>query len=79
MDSLKRPMPKAVLETAIYTEQDGIVDWRYCKTNNPDADKEVTGTHIGLVFNPSVYSAIAQRLAEAESRDLDSKPSRKGV
>lgn len=74
MDSLRRSMPKSVLQTAIYTEQDGIVDWRYCKIGDLDADIGVTGTHIGLVFNPSVYSAIARRLAEAESRDLGSKP-----
>ena len=79
MDSLRRSMPKSVLETAIYTKQDGIVDWRYCKTNSLHADIAVTGTHLGLVFNPSVYSAIAHRLAEADSRDISSKPPRRSV
>ena len=63
--SVRRRLPAAVLETAIYTKQDGIVDWRYCTTSDPDNNFEVTGTHIGLVYNPSVYSVIATRLAEA--------------
>jgi triacylglycerol lipase len=69
VDSLRRPMPDSVQETAIYTEQDGIVDWRYCRTNDCENDFEVTGTHIGLVYNPSVYSIIATRLAAADLSD----------
>ncbi len=57
------------LETAIYTRDDGIVDWRCCRTGNRAADFEVSGTHIGLVFNSSVYTIIANRLAEARERD----------
>jgi len=67
LDSLKRKMPKHVLETAIYTRNDGVVDWHYCVTGNPGVDFEVPGTHIGLAFNPTVYSIIAHRLAEAQS------------
>ncbi len=67
VDSLRRPIPASVLETAIYTEHDGIVDWRYCKTNDPESDFAVSGTHIGLVFNPSVYFTIATRLAQVGS------------
>jgi triacylglycerol lipase len=64
VDSLQRDVPSSVLETAVYTRDDGIVDWRYCITENPEADFEVSGTHIGLVFNPSVYTIIADRLAQ---------------
>ncbi len=64
VDSLQRSVPPAVLETAVYTRDDGVVDWRYCKTNNPDADFQVSGTHIGLAFNSSVYTIIANRLAQ---------------
>jgi hypothetical protein len=56
-----------VFETAIYTRQDGIVDWKCCVTRNPEVDYEVPGTHIGLAFNPSAYTLIAERLAEAHS------------
>src|ERR1700757_4445275 len=52
LDSLRHSMPASVAETAIYSEGDGVVDWRYCKTDRSDADFRVSGTHIGLVFNP---------------------------
>lgn len=63
--SARRAMPASVLETAIYTEDDGIVDWRYCTDDDCNTDFAVRGTHIGLAYNPSVYSIIANRLAEA--------------
>lgn len=64
VDSLQRNVPCSVLETAVYTPDDGLVDWRYCVTGKPAADFPVAGTHIGLAFNPSVYSIIADRLAQ---------------
>ncbi len=67
LDSLRRRVPESVLETAIYTRNDGIVDWRYCLTGNLDSDFEVPGTHIGLSFNSSVYTIVANRLAKARS------------
>lgn len=67
LDSLKRQIPDSVSETAIYTRQDGIVDWRCCITKNPEIDFEVAGTHIGLAFNPSAYTIVAERLALAQS------------
>jgi hypothetical protein len=63
LNHLRCDMNPAVAETAIYTQDDGVVDWRYCRTGNPDIDCEVPGTHIGLVFNSSVYAVIANRLA----------------
>jgi len=72
LDSLKRKLPKSVLETAIFTRNDGVVDWHYCVTGNPRADFEVPGTHIGLAFNPSVYGIIANRLAAAQDEDRPS-------
>jgi triacylglycerol lipase len=67
LDSLRRKMPCSVMETAIYTKHDGVVDWRYCVTGRATNDFEVPGTHIGLAFNSSVYGIIAQRLAQAHS------------
>lgn len=67
LDSLRCALPASVRETAVYSESDGIVDWRYCKTDRPEADFPVTGTHIGMVFNASAYSIIANRLAQAGS------------
>jgi hypothetical protein len=68
LDSLRRSAPLSIPETAIYTKNDGIVDWRYCRTENPQVDFEVTGTHVGLVFNPAVYNIVATRLARATSK-----------
>jgi triacylglycerol lipase len=67
VDSLKRDVPDSMLQTAIYTRHDGIVDWRYCMTRNPEFDFEVAGTHIGMAFNPSAYAIVADRLAMAHS------------
>lgn len=67
LSSLRCNMPKSIALTAIYTCDDGIVDWRYCRTGDRDIDFEVPGTHVGLVFNPSAYTVIAERLAEATS------------
>jgi pimeloyl-ACP methyl ester carboxylesterase len=53
---------ETILQSAIYTKTDGIVDWRVCVTDDPATNFEVSGTHVGLVFNASVYELIAKRL-----------------
>ena len=63
LGSLRGAMPESVVQTAVYTKGDGVVDWHYCMTGSPESDFSVSGTHIGLPFNPSVYSVIATRLA----------------
>ena len=68
LNSLRTEIPSCVFETALYTYDDGIVDWRYCRTGNKKVDFEVPGTHIGLAFNSSVYNIVANRLAEASSQ-----------
>jgi triacylglycerol lipase len=67
IDSLKREVPDSMVETAIYTRDDGIVDWRFCITKNPEVDFEVAGTHVGMAFNPLAYTIIAERLAKARA------------
>jgi pimeloyl-ACP methyl ester carboxylesterase len=79
VDSLQRNMPPSVYETAVYTPDDGVVDWRYCRTDNPENDFQVSGTHIGLAFNPSVYSIIANRLAQTHCAQNKLKPQRARV
>jgi len=69
VDSLRRKVPDSMLQTAIYTRHDGIVDWRYCMTKNPGCDFEVPGTHIGMAFNAAAYSIVAERLALAQSAE----------
>jgi pimeloyl-ACP methyl ester carboxylesterase len=69
IDSLKRDVLDSMVQTAIYTRHDGIVDWRYCMTRNPENDFEVPGTHIGMAFNPLAYTIVAERLAKAQSAE----------
>jgi pimeloyl-ACP methyl ester carboxylesterase len=71
--SLRRKWPSSVAQMAIYTRDDGIVDWRYCLTGDPKVDVEVCGTHFGLIFNSSTYRHIAERLA-ARSGKRSSRP-----
>ena len=61
-----RPFPfEQVRLTSIYSKGDGVVHWQ-CQVI-PHADcLEVTGSHIGLVFNRKVYRAIAGALSRPE-------------
>ena len=61
--ALQQELPAGLENCAVYTKTDGIVDWRACLNNDPARDVEVTGTHVGLVFNVEVYQLIAERLA----------------
>jgi len=67
LNSLRRKVPASLVETAIYTRHDGVVDWRHCLTRNPEVDVEVAGTHMGMAFNPTVYSVVAERLARTHA------------
>jgi len=68
LNSLRQRVPASMVETAIYTRHDGLVDWRYCMTMDPEVDVEVPGTHIGMAFNPAAYAVVAERLAAAHAR-----------
>jgi triacylglycerol lipase len=51
--------------TSIYSKEDGVVRWQSALV--PDADCiEVTGSHVGLIFNRKTYRAIASTLATPE-------------
>jgi len=65
LHSLGRPLPDAIVQAAIYTKADGVIDWRCCINDDPATDIEVRGTHLGLVFNPQAYRRIAGVLASA--------------
>jgi pimeloyl-ACP methyl ester carboxylesterase len=68
LESLVVNLPRNVRRTAVYTKSDGIVDWRVCTTGRRENDFEVSGSHIGLVFNPMVYDLVARRLAGARRK-----------
>jgi len=69
INSLRRDVPESMVQTAIYTRHDGIVDWRYCMTKDPNVDFEVPGTHVGMAFNPIAYTIVAERLAKAHASE----------
>lgn len=66
--TMRYTFPSSVLQTAIYTRNDGVVDWPVCINDDPETDFEVSSTHIGLVWNAASYRIIAERLHEAEER-----------
>lgn len=59
-------LPASVDRAAIYTETDGVVDWRSCIEDDSRYNTKVNGTHVGLAFNPQVYRQIARLLAAAK-------------
>ena len=61
--SLRNDLPESVRRTAIYTETDGVVDWRSCVEEDERLNIKVNSTHIGLAFNPQVYRRVAKLLA----------------
>lgn len=71
-----RPFPSdQVRLTSIYSKGDGVVHWQ-CSVV-PDADcVEVTGSHVGLIFNRKAYRAIANALAMPELPEA-AKPMRR--
>jgi triacylglycerol lipase len=61
-----RPFPfEQVRLTSIYSKGDGVVHWQAQIIPRADCI-EVTGSHVGLVFNRKVYRAIAHALARPE-------------
>lgn len=57
-DPITRPI------TAIFTRNDGVVDWRACiDRSSPDVRHvEVTSTHFGLGIDPDVWQIVAESL-----------------
>jgi triacylglycerol lipase len=51
--------------TSIYSKGDGVVRWQAALVPYGDC-VEVTGSHVGLIFNRKTYRAIATALAEPE-------------
>ena len=62
VSALRTDLQVSIPQSAIYTRTDGVVDWRVCIDDDPARNFEVSGTHVGLVFNASVYDLIAKCL-----------------
>jgi hypothetical protein len=62
----RAPLPDGVLLTSIYSRQDGVVRWQSCVAEDATCI-EVTGSHVGLIYNRSVYRAIGAALCGADN------------
>ena len=61
------PRPEDFQRNAIFSKCDGVVDWESCIEEEPELNREVTATHIGMAFNPDVYRTVANLLAGVEA------------
>jgi pimeloyl-ACP methyl ester carboxylesterase len=59
-------LPDSVLLTSIYSRQDGVVQWQSCVADDATC-VEVTGSHVGLIYNRAVYRAIAAALCVGDN------------
>ncbi len=63
-------MPPPVPTTSIYSRSDGVVAWQTCVHAPSDVqdakvqDVQVSGSHIGMGWNPQVLKIVADRLAQ---------------
>jgi len=53
-----------VAHYAIYSKNDGVVEWENCMEDEPELNDEVNCTHIGMAFHPGVYRALGERLRQ---------------
>jgi triacylglycerol lipase len=67
-DGFRAPFPTdRVRLTSIYSKGDGVVRWQAQLVSYADC-VQVTGSHVGLIFNRRSYRAIAEALAAPERR-----------
>ncbi len=67
-NAARSDLPQTIARAAIYTTTDGVVDWHSCVEDDARHNTRVSGTHVGLAFNPQVYRRIAALLAPARVR-----------
>lgn len=72
---LQKRLPPSVEEINVYTEDDGVVDWRTCYRIDAEAI-EVSGTHVGLIFNPQAYRMIARVMGVSQRTSVLQWPAR---
>jgi triacylglycerol lipase len=61
-----RPFPEHTVRlTSIYSKGDGVVRWQGCIVPYGECI-EITGSHVGMIFNRKAYRAIAHALSMPE-------------
>ena len=66
-DELERSFPAGVPFTALYSRNDGVVDWRACCDGDAECI-EVHATHMQMGANVRVIELVARRLAMLDDR-----------
>jgi triacylglycerol lipase len=61
-DESRQPIPPEVSFTAVYSQRDGIVDWRACVDPLATA-VEVRSSHLGMVVDPAAIRAVTNAVA----------------
>jgi pimeloyl-ACP methyl ester carboxylesterase len=60
-------LPRELMFTSVYSKRDGIIDWRSCL--DPQAKTiEVTTSHLGMAFEPTVLDIVTDALAASRAR-----------
>jgi pimeloyl-ACP methyl ester carboxylesterase len=64
MVAARNRVPITVPVTAIWSKNDGVVDWRACiDRHNPVEHVQVRATHLGMGASAEVFDVVARRLA----------------
>lgn len=61
---MEQPFPHRVAYCSVYSQRDGVVDWRACLDPAADEQVEVDSTHVGMSVHADVYAIVARRLGE---------------
>jgi len=64
--NMMQPKATAPPQFAIYSKDDGVVEWTSCIEDDEQCNAEVHGTHIGMVYNAEVFRALGKRLADVK-------------
>ena len=63
--AIAAPLPASLPQLAVVVPGDGVADWRYESDAATTHVVRVPGSHIGAVFEPVAYEALARHLARA--------------
>ncbi len=70
--ALAAPLPSSVPQLAVVVPGDGVADWRYEADPQSMRVVAVPGSHVGVVFEPAAYEALARHLASAHAASVPS-------
>lgn len=61
--SVRAGIPEDLWTVHVFSTTDGVVHYADTKHADGNLNREVEGSHVGLIFNPQVYLIIAKELA----------------